>query len=240
MILSRASAANAQGADVRMVNSAAQAIAATIRDHRVTCDHVIELLVAAGRLAPTTDERTRREWLTVVATLDHFAVMLEAVVADALLRAIEDDTEHIERIRRFYLQPRETYSIPDLAALWQIAVDDVRDVYHDEIAKWENANGLTGKDTKNSLEIKWAKAVHTTAIYGLLRPYDIERALGDDFVNVRTEGWRTVPILIHLPRFVARALDATPAVPRRSATAHRVEQMLFECFTMTVDRRMMT
>lgn len=115
--------------------------------------------------------------------------------------------------------------------VWRILVDDVRDVYHDEIARWEELNGREGVETHKAPQIKWATAVRTTAIFSLLRPLDIERALGQDFVNVRSERWRTVPILVYLPRFVANAFELDPSIPPKLAVAHRIEQILLEFFT---------
>jgi len=214
------------------VSDAVQAIAATIRDHQVTCDHLVGLLVAAGRLPSTTAERRQpQSQMLVAATLLRFTSILEGLLDVVVTQAIEEDDQHLVEIRRFFLEPQETYSMQELAALWHISIDDVRDVYHDEIARWEESNGREGIETNKALRIKWAKAVHTTAIFSLLRPSDIERALGHDFMNVRTERWRTVPILIRLPRFIANAFELDGSLPPKLALAHRIEQVLMEFFT---------
>jgi hypothetical protein len=209
--------------DPMMLSSAAQVITEAIRSDESVSDKVVELLIASGRRPANSDE--------AAASIARFAAVVESLLEIALTEAIEEDDEHLAEIRRFFLQPQETYSMKELAALWRVSLDDVRDVYHDEIAQWEISNGREGVETNKVQRIKWAKAVGTTGVFSLLRPFDIERALGPDFINVRTERWRTVPILIHLPRFVANAFELDASIPPRLALANRIEKVLLELFT---------
>lgn len=203
-----------------MLSGAARVITEAIRTDESASVKVVELLIANGRISANSGE--------VAATIERFMAVVEGLLEIALTEAIEEDDEHLTAIRRFFLHPEETYSIKELAALWRVSLDDVRDIYHDEIAEWEISNEREG--VEKVLRIKWAKAVGTTGVFSLLRPFDIERALGPDFINVRTERWRTVPILIHLPRFVANAFELDASVPPRLALANRIERVL-ELFT---------
>ncbi|MCI0479046.1 hypothetical protein L0Y59_00675, partial [Candidatus Uhrbacteria bacterium] len=113
---------------------------------------------------------------------------------------------------------------------WRISLDDARDIYHHELAQCQ---GSYAKEAvpPGGLRIHWASAVGTTVRFSLLRPFEIERALGNEFSSVRTERWRTVPVLIRVPRFVANAFELDVSIPPRLALAHRIEQILFEFFT---------
>ena len=46
-----------------------------------------------------------------------------------------DERDRFDAIRRFFLQPHETYSIAELSALSRVSEDDVRAVFDDEPAR---------------------------------------------------------------------------------------------------------
>jgi hypothetical protein len=133
---------------------------------------------------------------------------------------------HLAAIRRFFLERRETYSIEELAELWRVHQDDVRDVYHDEFRVPDAA----------SRGIAWADAVGASIRFSMLRPIDVERALGLEFTRVRAENWRTVAIVIHLPKFITNALALQPSVPANLDIEVRVEQLVMELFVATGTR----
>lgn len=221
--------------DPAIFRAAACAITAAIRTDDSVPDRIAELLIASGRLPANADEARQPEPRKLLAgTIARVEAIVQGLLEIALAEVIEEDDEHLAEIRRFFLQPQETYSMKELAALWRLSLDDVRDVYHDEISRWEESNGREGVETYEAMPIRWAKAVGTTGIFGLLRPFDVERALGHDFSNVRTERWRTVPVVIRLPHFVANAFELDASIPRRLALAHRIERILVECFTPEV------
>lgn len=126
---------------------------------------------------------------------------------------------HLLAIRRFFLQPQESYAVEDLAALWRVRPDDVCAIYHDELAR-----------TSSTGRIEWADAAGASIAFTMLRPVDIERALGSEFGRVRPDTWRTVPILVHLPKFVIEAVTNEPALPADLALEVRVEQVLIELY----------
>lgn len=194
------------------------AIIAAIRADDAINEHLHELFVADGRLPNSSEASHPRYDGVVVAALERFSAELFPLVQIALTYALESD-DHFAAIRRFFLDPQEAYSLDELAALWRVRTDDVRDIYHDQIAR-----------AGEPLAIGWADAVGTTVAYSLLRPHDIERALGQDLTRVRSARWRTVPVLIHLPRFVADAFTLDASMPPRLALAARIEQFVFELF----------
>ena len=200
-------------------------IAALLLSDEAVSRDVAELLETTGHFPSATGRHERQNRLASFKT--RFASSVERILHVALLEAIEHDEEHLKAIRAFFLQPRERYSLDELAALWRVRQQDVLDVFHDRITGWEPA-GHPGADT---LRIEWADAVGTTITFNLLRPYDIERALGPDLENVRAERWRTVPVLIRIPRFVADAFALDPSIPPGLALAERVEHVLLEFFT---------
>lgn len=76
----------------------------------------------------------------------------------------------------------------------------------------------------------------------MLRPLDIERALGLDFPRVRPEAWRTVTVVVHVPAFVTEALSREAFLPSDLPLDIRIEQLLVETFmrrppggTMVID-----
>jgi len=129
-----------------------------------------------------------------------------------------DYSEHLAAIRRLFLRPPEFYSLDELAALWRVDENDVRDIYHDEIAR-------SGDE-----RIAWPDVVGASIRFTMLRPVDIERALGLDLPRVLSEAWRTAPVVIHLPRFVAEAVALEPSVPADLSISTRVERMLMELY----------
>ena len=128
---------------------------------------------------------------------------------------------HRAEIRRFFLQPAESYSVEELALLWQVHPDDVRDIFHDELAHLPS---------EVSPAIAWSSAIEATVNFGMVRPVEIERALGNDFTRVRPEKWRTVRTVVHLPIFVRDAVAREPCLPSHLSTAVRIEQLLVELF----------
>jgi hypothetical protein len=182
----------------------------------------LQLLAAAGRLpggavGPVSDADVRR-------ARARSAALLEELLELSLLQGAGEDDDHLADIRRFFLDPWDSYSLHDLAALWRITVDDAADICHDEIAQWEQ------QPESGPFRLAWAKAVGTTIRFALLRPYDVERALDDRFVEARSERWKTIPVVIRLPRFLADAFELHPCALSRLALAHRVEQILLELF----------
>jgi hypothetical protein len=60
----------------------------------------------------------------------------------------------------------------------------------------------------------------------MLRPLDVERALGDDFSRVWPENWRTVSVVVHLPRFITEVIATEPSLPSELSLEARIEQFL--------------
>lgn len=214
--------------DAGDLRRAASTILAAIRADETTCDQIVALLVGSGRLPadPAEAQHPRYDAL-VVETLTRFARLLGSRLQPVLAQTLEDDGEHLEAIRRFFLDPQDTYTLEELAVLWQIHPDDVRDIHYDQLVQYAEPDG----EAVQSMRIAWADAICASVTFGILRPFDIERALGSDFTRARPEKWRTVPILIHLPRFIAEAIALDASIPPKVALPVRVEQFIVELFT---------
>ncbi|HEV7763434.1 MAG TPA: hypothetical protein VGQ76_00395 [Thermoanaerobaculia bacterium] len=129
-----------------------------------------------------------------------------------------EERERLDAIRCFFLQPFETYSIEELSKLWRVHEDDVRAVFHDELSQATD-------------RVAWAVALEASVNFCMLRPLDVECALGADFTRVRPETWRTASVVIHVPAFVKEALAREPSVPSHLPLDARIEQLLIELFT---------
>jgi hypothetical protein len=125
----------------------------------------------------------------------------------------------VRDIRRFYLLPPESYSLAELAEVWHVSLDDVRAMYFDRL-------GETRDDAM--IRIEWMDAVKTAAAFHVYRPVDVEYALGIDFARVYGEAYRTVPVLVCLPRHIIDRVRTRPFVPAPETIAARVERIIFE------------
>lgn len=126
-------------------------------------------------------------------------------------------------IRRFFVEPQTTYSLQDLATLWQLPLDVVSNIYDDELERY----GMVGGDGRASFRVPWPDAAATSVTFDLLRPRDVELALGSNFELYRSEGWRTLPVRIHLPRF-AIDLIAAGAFRPHDSVAVQVERFILQ------------
>lgn len=132
----------------------------------------------------------------------------------------EANAAHLALIRSFFLEPQSSYTFTELALLWQVPVEVVHDIYEDRCP--------ADADAAHGSSIPWVDAVGTSITFNLLRPYDVERALGAEFSLVRSEEWRTIPILIRLPRFVLNAVAARASLRPDTSASLQVEQFILE------------
>ena len=214
----------------------AEATAAAIRNDETALTRLRELLVGTGTV------RSATELLRVLPqAFERLAAALLELFENVVPDIVRDHQEHLDDIRRFFLQPQETYSIAELATLWNISCDDVRDIYHDKILN----ECPDDPSCEAQLRIAWADAVGASRAFYLFRPFDIDVALGGDFECAQSEKWRTVPILVHLPRFIAEALPKAPgSFNWRRTVAVRIEEFILEQYAETyraeyfrIDRR---
>ena len=160
-----------------------------------------------------------------VALLDDLTAML---IETALPGLIDESTDtHLADIRQFFLDPKKDYGLTDLAALWRVTFDDVQDFLGHEIQQWENNTD----QPESPFRMSWAEAVGMSTRFNLLRAFDVEVALAEDFDRVRSERWRTVPLLIRLPRFIVESI-ADPEIGFRGhrALAVRIEDFFLELY----------
>ncbi|HYR29317.1 MAG TPA: hypothetical protein VEU30_12680 [Thermoanaerobaculia bacterium] len=125
-------------------------------------------------------------------------------------------------IRRFFIHPQPSYSLGELARLWRIEVDDVCAIFADELASAGRVH-----DT-DAFRVTRDDALGAATVFHLFRPIEVERALGAAFDRVRAAHWRTVPIVVHLPRYLTDVIMSLPLVPARDDLAARAERLLCE------------
>jgi hypothetical protein len=212
----------------RRVQQAAQAIAAAVGADKSVREELRQLLVAARRLPSNVRGRVGSEYGGLLdATLRALLDVLRVVLETALPQVVTDEHEYHAGMRRFFLEPRDTYTLDELAALWRISGEDVREVFTDELADWQTAHS----NKPGALRVAWRDALRTSLSYNFFRPIDVERALGADFGRVRPDAWRTVPLLIYVPRFMVETVDFDGVTSASGQTqAARIEQYLFDLF----------
>lgn len=201
--------------DADTVSPLVRAVLSAIRNDANVWGRLRELLTVTGAHIP------------VSVALERLVAMLEGGVECTAVELLQIDEERYARIRQFFLRPEPTYSLPELAELWSAQHDDLQEIFYDCITGTESARPFSLEDAR----IEWADAVRTAVTYSLLRPFDVECALGDKFSLARSERWRTVPVVVRLPRFVAAAFVLAPAVPATLAIACKIEQLALEFFT---------
>lgn len=167
-----------------------------IRNDETVASRLRNLLVASNRLGTSGS----------LAPHDEFRATTRDVIEAIVLDLVKTRAEHLAEIRRFFLEPHETYGIDELATLWRVASDEVRNIFHDQLLAWREMHPAE----PDALRIAWAEAVNASVTFTLLRPFDVERALAEDFVRARPEKWRTVAVFVRLPRFVCEVLSTAP------------------------------
>lgn len=202
-------------------NDVCDAVIAVISSDEAVAGRFRVLLAASGRLPDSSGAPYARDGRLVASTVKTFVAELRPLLQTALAYALEETDEHFAAIRRFYLAPRSAYSCEELASLWRIDLDSICDIFHDQMRS----------DSPSSLMVARSDAAETTVMYGLLRPYDVERALAGDFLRVRGVEWETVPVVLHLPCFVADTFAPNTGSVFDFARAVRIEQFLFEFYS---------
>lgn len=140
-----------------------------------------------------------------------------------------DGADRFNDIRHFFLSPRERYSLGDLMAIWRIPLDDMLAMFSDTL---DAADG--GQSNPAAFEVSAAEAHETAAVFSVFRPIEVEQALADDFERVRPAQWRTIPLVVHVPRFVVDTLTRYPFIPVPDSLPACDERLL--CELAEVDR----
>jgi hypothetical protein len=212
--------------DDAMIERAAREIVSVIRTDETVTEVIAALLTSTGRLVrPGGSVSCDTFRLLFARSMDVFAAALQDATGLALLEMLTSDKRRTLLIREFFLEPKDFYSFDDLADLWCVPVESVQDVFYDWIAQCDLD---LGSGVAGTTRVGWPLAVVTTVTFSLLRPADIERALGAQFGLVRGTRWATVPVLIRIPRFVATAFALDQSLPSSLALAKRIEQVLLE------------
>lgn len=157
--------------------------------------------------------------MTLIA--DRFVSHLRPLLQDALTSAVATEDGRLAEIRKFYLHPRDSYTLEELAAVWRLTLDDVQLIFHDALASSEVTE-------PSHFRVPWADALGATTTFQIFRAVEIERALGADFDRVRSDRWRTVSLLIHVPRLVVPILCTCASILTSGSLASIVERFLYQ------------
>jgi hypothetical protein len=135
----------------------------------------------------------------------------------------DEDEERTIALRRFFLCPSERYCLADLARIWRVPPDQVVAMFFDQLGE-EDRNG----SDPLAFEVEAVDALNAANAFHVFRPVEVEGALGDEFERARPEHWRTIPLTLHVPRFVVEAVAGFPFLPEPTSLAARTERMLCE------------
>ncbi|HUP61299.1 MAG TPA: hypothetical protein VNA69_12850 [Thermoanaerobaculia bacterium] len=200
-----------------LTREAAVAITASLRSHEGVRRRVASLLRATGADAGDA---------MVQSAMDRLIELLDASgVVEAALRASVLGCERARDagIRAFFLDPKETYSLQELGDLWDVPLDDVLAIYREEAVEWSASHP---RQPAAEMTVMWPDALGASLAFHVIRPFDIERALGRDFTRVRPENWKTLPVVLRLPQWIADRLQREPSLPSNLDLAGRIEQLL--------------
>ena len=175
-------------------------------------------VVAAITAAPAVRDCVNRQ--DVDFDVDGFARLLRQLIADALDVAVQDRRRAAE-IRAFFEGATASYTLLDLAVLWRIPLPDVCAIFSDHVATARLRSGSPA-----TFAVRWIDAVSAATVFNLFRAVEVERALGPDLGRLRSEAWRTRPVLVHLPQFIVDAIKSTTSVPSEIPLEARTEQFI--------------
>jgi hypothetical protein len=125
-------------------------------------------------------------------------------------------------IRQFYLCPQESYTLTELARLWCIQLGEVCAIFADPLFR---ATGV--RADPDVFRVTRDDALRAVRDFHVFRMVDIETALGEHFDQTLGEDLRTVPITIHLPRYVVDSVLETPFITK-AGLSERIERLLCE------------
>jgi hypothetical protein len=202
------------------VAALAEATANAVRDNHAVRSRLRAVLVGTATVHDVVDLLKR-----LPATMESLAETIHDAVEGIVPDVIRSSDDHLADIRKLFLEPAEKYSLAALAAIWRISIEDVENIYHDQLIEHESQSppGIP-------MQVDWAAAMGATRMFNLFRAFDIDRALGEDFSHVFSESLRTTPVLIRIPRFIADSLCEPPDFRVRSL-AVRIEQLILELYS---------
>src|SRR5687768_9369869 len=122
----------------------------------------------------------------------------------------------VESIRKLFLAPKPTYTIPEAATLLGMDAHDVRG--------WVEAGELEGTDTDEGLQIPWFELVS----FGLdfWSQEVVEQALGADVAEAIPELLRLTDLEVRIPRLEVVALERVAARDGKSVDTVLARELL--------------
>ena len=122
----------------------------------------------------------------------------------------------VANIRKLFLEPRPSYSLPAAA---QILGMDWR-----ELRGWVEVGELEGEETTEGLRIPWAELLGFTM--GFWEQEEVEAALGSEVARVIPELLRLADLEVRIPRMEVVALERVAARDGKSVDAVLARELL--------------
>lgn len=120
------------------------------------------------------------------------------------------------RIRRLFLEPSPTYSLPDAAKLLLMKPR--------ELQRWLESGELEGIETDAGVELPWSELVSFAMEWWSQDV--VEAALGKDMAAAIPELLRLTELQVRVPRFEVVALERVAARDRKSMDAVLARELL--------------
>lgn len=135
-------------------------------------------------------------------------------------------------IRRFYFCPQPSYTLAELASLWRIRLGEACAIFADELFRERGVSA-----DPDYFRVTHEHALRAVRNFHVFRWVDIETALGEHFNQTIGEDLRTIPITVHLPRYVVYSIRATPFVVEADSLSERVERLLCDSADIEISLR---
>jgi len=119
-------------------------------------------------------------------------------------------TDAATHIRRLFLEPKDTYDVPEAAEILAMPLDDVHG--------WMEVGELEGVDTIDGVKLSWGELADFGM--GFWSQETVEEALGADLADAIPDLLRLADLEVRIPRLEILALTE-PRRPRRQVRRHR-------------------
>ena len=107
-------------------------------------------------------------------------------------------TDTATHIRRLFLEPKDTYTVPEAAEILAMHLDDVRG--------WMEVGELEGVDTIDGVKLSWGELADFGM--GFWSQETVEEALGADLADAIPDLLRLADLEVRIPRLEILALES--------------------------------
>lgn len=158
--------------------------------------------------------------------LGRLLAQIRDVIEAALLTLLSVDENRLAQIRCFHLGANASYSLAELADLWQMSLTDIETIFTDEIEAWEEAHAADSTSTE--FRVPSTDAIVAAQRNFVWRAIQLEQALGAEFIDIRPALWETEPVVLYLPRFITTAVAAHGIAATAADVPAYLERLIVE------------